>query len=308
MRELKIKEGFGSIMVLVPHQDDEILMAAGVLYQAVQAGLPVTVVMVTNGDCDCRDYTKGRTRLRETILGCKRLGVQEEQLVFLGYADTGMPEEDSFVAHLFGEQEPSRVYSSHCSYVTYSLEEKPEFHMEITGEHAPYTREMLKSDLKQVIERYHPRNIFTTSEFDMHGDHAGLCRFVYEVLEEMEKENADSRQVSCAGKEEPFFQAEKENADFPQVYCGLVHSCAGDDNWPIPDTETFDCPKGLEENTNYVWDQRFVLQMPDELKRSTGKDNLKYQALLAYETALEPNAYEFLMAFVKDEEIFWKVR
>ncbi len=286
MKELKIEEGFGSIMVLVPHQDDEILMAAGVLYQAVQAGLPVTVVIVTNGDCDCRDYTKGRTRLRETILGCKRLGMQEEQLVFLGYADTGMPEEDSFVAHLFEEQEPSRVYSSHCSYVTYSLEEKPEFHMEMTGEHAPYTREMLKNDLKQVIEAYHPRNIFTTSEFDMHGDHSGLCRFVYEVLEEMEKENADSR----------------------QVYCGLIHSCAGDGNWPVPDTETFDCPKGLEEDTDYVWDERFVLQMPDELKRSAGKDNLKYQALLEYETALEPNAYGFLMAFVKDEEIFWKVR
>ena len=89
MRELKIKEGFGSIMVLVPHQDDEILMAAGVLYQAVQAGLPVTVVMVTNGDCDCRDYTKGRTRLRETILGCQRLGVQEEQLCGASVWGTG---------------------------------------------------------------------------------------------------------------------------------------------------------------------------------------------------------------------------
>ena len=51
-----------------------------------------------------------------------------------------------------------------------------------------------------------------------------------------------------------------------------------------------------------------MLQMPDELKRSAGTDNLKYRALLEYETALEPNAYEFLMAFVKDEEIFWKVR
>lgn len=286
MKELKIDEGFGSIMVIVPHQDDEILMTAGVLYQAVKAGLKVTVVMVTNGDCDCKDYAKGRTRLRETISGCRRLGMKEEQLVFLGYADTGMPPKDSFVTHLFEEKEPSKIYPSHCSDITYSLKEKPEFHMEMKGEHAPYTREMLKSDLKQVIETYRPQNIFTTSEFDMHGDHSGLCRFVYEVLDEMRKENADS----------------------PQVYCGLIHSGAGDDRWPVPDTERFHCPQGLEEDTKYVWDDRFVLQMPDGLKRSAGTDNLKYQALLEYETALEPNAYEFLMAFVKDEEIFWKVR
>ena len=39
-----------------------------------------------------------------------------------------------------------------------------------------------------------------------------------------------------------------------------------------------------------------------------GINNLKYQALFKHETALEPDAYEFLMAFIKDEEIFWKVR
>ncbi len=286
MKDLKIDEGFGSIMVLVPHQDDEILMAAGVLYKAAEAGLPATVVMATNGDCGCEDWSKGRTRLRETISGCKLLGIKEEQLVFLGYADTGMPREDSFVTHLFEEKDCSKVYPSSCSAVTYSLEEKPEFHMEMQGSHAPYAREMFKSDLRQVIEKYRPCNIFTTSEFDSHGDHSGLCRFVYEVLDEMEEGGEDT----------------------PNVYCGLVHSGAGDDRWPAPGTEEFDCPQGLEEDTGYVWEDRFVLRLPDALTRGAGTENVKYRALLQHETALEPNAYEFLMAFVKDEEIFWKVR
>ena len=43
-------------------------------------------------------------------------------------------------------------------------------------------------------------------------------------------------------------------------------------------------------------------------RRDEKINNLKYQALLKHETALEPDAYEFLMAFIKDEEIFWKVR
>lgn len=271
-------------MVIVPHQDDEILMTAGVLYQAVKKGLKVHVVMVTNGDCDCPDYTKGRARLRETIAGCRVLGLGEEQLIFLGYADTGMPPEESFVTHLFEERDASRIYPSRCSGATYGLEEKPEFHMETWGEHAPYSREMLKADLKRVIETYRPRNLFTTSEFDMHGDHSGLYRFLQEVLAEMGE----------------------EDGSLPQVYCGLVHSGAGDDDWPVPDTERFDCPRGFETNTAYQWSDRLVLPMPEELQRSAGTRNLKYQALLQYETALEPNAYEFLMAFVKDEEIFWR--
>ena len=57
-----------------------------------------------------------------------------------------------------------------------------------------------------------------------------------------------------------------------------------------------------------MWEDRFVLRLPDALTRGAGTENVKYRALLQHETALEPNAYEFLMAFVKDEEIFWKVR
>ena len=53
---------------------------------------------------------------------------------------------------------------------------------------------------------------------------------------------------------------------------------------------------------------RTILELPEEMKKARGINNLKYQALLKHETALEPDAYEFLMAFIKDEEIFWKVR
>ena len=40
-------------MVIVPHQDDELLLTAGVLYSAAHAGLNPHVVMVTNGDYGC---------------------------------------------------------------------------------------------------------------------------------------------------------------------------------------------------------------------------------------------------------------
>ena len=50
MEVREIGEGFGSIMVLVPHEDDEILMCAGIMENAVRYGVKLTVVIATNGD------------------------------------------------------------------------------------------------------------------------------------------------------------------------------------------------------------------------------------------------------------------
>ena len=74
--------------MIVPHQDDEILLCAGILYEAVRRKIPATVVMVTNGDYGCRDYSIGRSRLRETLAGLAMLGIEKEDVEFLGYADT----------------------------------------------------------------------------------------------------------------------------------------------------------------------------------------------------------------------------
>lgn len=94
--------------MIVPHQDDEILLCAGILYEAVRRKLPATVVMVTNGDYGCRDYSIGRSRLRETLAGLAMLGIEEEDVEFLGYADTGMPKEESFISRLYEETDERR--------------------------------------------------------------------------------------------------------------------------------------------------------------------------------------------------------
>lgn len=284
MKYLELEQMSGSLMAVVPHQDDEVLLCGGVLYQAKKLGMDVKVVMVTNGDCDCKDYTKGEIRLRETVKGMEKLGILEEDIVFLGYADTGMPKEESFLMKLHAESDPERVFSSFSGERTYGLPEKPEYHMEQYGEHAPYTRAMVKRDLAEVLLRYKPDHIITTSPEDTHGDHAGLYLFLEEILEEAR---------------------EKEGYD-PAVFCGLVHSAAGDDLWPEREGRMFTCPG--EPGGVFWWEKRYCFLLPEEMRVERGRENLKYQALLQYETALEPGAYDFLMSFIKDEEIFRKVR
>lgn len=284
MEYLDLKQKNGSVMVIVPHQDDELLLTAGVLYQAKRLGRDVKAVIVTNGDCGCSDYTKGQDRLRETIKGMQVLGIPGQDLIFMGYADTGMPKEDSFLWKLYQESDPEKVYPSGCSDRTYALPEKEEYHMEKYGEHAPYTRNMLKGDLKSLLLQYKPDCIFTTAMEDVHGDHAGLYLFIQEILREIRR----------------------EKNYVPEVFCSLAHSVAGDDLWPEREGERFTCPGGFEDGGG-KWEERYCFMLPEEMMSKMGSDNLKYRALLQYETALEPNAYTFLMSFIKDEEIFWKM-
>ncbi len=73
------------------------------------------------------------------------------------------------------------------------------------GKHGDYNRITFEKDLEMLLEEKKPDVIFTTSEYDMHGDHSGLYYFVCEVLDILNKKN---------GYE-------------PKVFCGLIHSCAG---------------------------------------------------------------------------------
>ncbi len=285
MNYLGLEQMRGSMMVMVPHQDDEVLLCGGILYQAKKLGRDVKVVIVTNGDCGCSNHTKGQIRLRETIKGMQTLGIPEQDLIFMGYADTGMPTEESFLWRLYQERNWETIIQSDCSSTTYALPEKMEYHKEKHGEHAPYTREMVMEDLKSVLFQYKPAYIFTTAKEDVHGDHAGLYLFLRDILMELKKEESYR----------------------PELFCGLVHSKAGDDVWPERTGAAFTCPEGLDEGNELKWEERYCFKLPEEMTQKKGMENLKYQALLQYETALEPNAYEFLMSFMKDEEIFWKI-
>ena len=81
-----LDESSRTLMVIIPHEDDEINLAGAVIYHARKLGIRVICVFTTNGDWKY----PGFICLKEVIQALAVLGVPEKDIVFLGYPDGGV--------------------------------------------------------------------------------------------------------------------------------------------------------------------------------------------------------------------------
>lgn len=225
MKELPIS---GRNLVIVPHSDDEVLLFGGLIQRAVRENVPIYAALVTNGDYEADTQAQGAIRPAETIEGLKVLGLPESRVILMGYADTGMPRALSFLAGLYDEVNENKIHRSRVGSHTYGLEYHRDFHTELYGCPAPYTRKALREDLLRLIQEIRPDNIFTTHPDDVHADHSALYHFVREL---------------AAGV---------------KIYAAFAHSPEGDIPLP-PDTERIPCPPGMEK----AWRRAVCLELTD---------------------------------------------
>ena len=279
------------ILVIVPHEDDEAIIAAGIIHQAILDGDTVKVAVVTNGDCNGYDQSLGITRLNETIAAMEMLGLSSTNITAFGYADTGGFEPwtrytDSFLYRLYHAASDTEVLSSNFGNsqtygVTGVLED---YHYAITGSHASYTRANFVSDLTTYIEDYMPDKIYTTSAYDLHGDHGYLNVFVSDILRDL----VDTY---------PNYA--------PILYESIVHSTEGDVDWPIIDTDptpiqAFTAPANLS-GTPLRWEERVSVSVPAAMLTLPRSTNLKNACLAAYTSQYS----SYIGSFAKADEIFW---
>ena len=67
-----------SVMIIVPHEDDEINMTGATIFGALQEGLEVRVVYLTNGDYE---YSFD-IRRNEVYQMAKEIGLPQENIIF----------------------------------------------------------------------------------------------------------------------------------------------------------------------------------------------------------------------------------
>ena len=151
-----------SVMFIVPHEDDEINMAGATIYGAIQEGLEVYVVFLTNGDYE---YSFD-VRRNEVYQMAKEIGLPKENIIFLGFGD--------FIGHEV-IQNKLAIITSHANHdKTYGFD----FASLVMNEAQPYSWSGIIQSLIDVILHFKPDTIIAT-DYDTHVDHR-LCAFTVE--------------------------------------------------------------------------------------------------------------------------------
>lgn len=159
------------VLVIVPHEDDEINVAGSVMYDYVQKGAEVYCAFTTNGDFSF----SAATRMREAKQALNVLGVNH--IIFLGYGDTSNHYKGG---HLFYTlQEPVISPSGHNE--TYGSDISPDYAYQKHKKHSPYCRQALKDDIQELILDVRPDMIFCV-DLDVHSDHRAASILFEEAM------------------------------------------------------------------------------------------------------------------------------
>jgi LmbE family N-acetylglucosaminyl deacetylase len=300
------------ILIIAPHPDDEALMASGVIVNALENGQPAKVVLVTNGD-HREGMAYGLQRQKESITAMRQLGLQETDVVFLGYPGdiTGLMR--MMNNYLTADVAYTSVVGASATYGTSGLGTR-DFHAWLTGKAAAYNAPNVQGDLETLLRAWRPGHIYTTSRFDEHPDHRAVYYFV-------------ARAVQCARLAEPLYA--------PILHTTTIHDIttepyddfwghnelppiravdfSGDCCWPLPAhaaensalsrfdaSARFSPPPNLWR-TGLHWSAVESLPVPPSMRLTTAAPNLKYQVLTSY--ASQP--LHCLVPYCKQDEIFW---
>lgn len=107
-----------SAIVFVPHEDDETLACGGSIIRKKQVGADVKIVFLTDGRAShahLMDWQKlSAMRQQEAINACKVLGVDQEDVTFLGFPDNDLVSHESAaieqVIAILEKESPQQIF------------------------------------------------------------------------------------------------------------------------------------------------------------------------------------------------------
>lgn len=273
-----------TMMVIVPHEDDEINLAGATIYGAIQAGMRVICVFVTNGDW----YYPGQVRIREAVRALKRLGVQEENILFLGYPDGGIDGERNIYIH--GRNTPVQANGRN---ETYGTPEHPEFALTEYGRHQPYLWVSLLEDLETAILKYHA-DVLISTDLDWHPDHR-LCSLAFDQV------------MGCILNREG-------NTYRPLVLKGFAYATAYEANDDLHaknlmsaryDRCQESAPDWSTDDPALEWEQRLRLPVSEACRRRSLRENPLYQAMCSH---VSQRMFGRAGRIIRGDQVFWQRR
>lgn len=151
----------GKILVIVPHEDDEINLLGAISESFARNGFFITLVFVTNGDYNPKVTEK---RYHESQEVARQMGI--DRVIYLGYGD-----DPAFTGtHTFyaTSEKPCTSPAGHRE--TYGIPSMQDFSFSYRGRHSPYCAAAVKEDIKACILEEQADMILCV-DFDEHADH-----------------------------------------------------------------------------------------------------------------------------------------
>ena len=166
-----------SVLLIVPHQDDDLNLMAGVFEKYISDGSRIKVLFTTNGDFIA---SNAEVRASEAVNTLGSYGIPAEDVIFLGYGN-----EWNSDVHLYNAPDNSVLESRAGRTEVYGTSAH-----QVWNEGIPYTRENFIKDLKNVITDVMPDVIYCV-DFDDHVDHRASSLFFDRVIGMIKREYPD---------------------------------------------------------------------------------------------------------------------
>jgi len=259
------------IMIFSPHEDDETLGCAGVIRGAINNGSDVKLVLVTTGD-----YTEPKNRIQLTIKIMELLGLDKQNLIYLGYGDYKV-----LGPAYLSKNQPQKIFPGYKGSQTYGFPDIGviDYHYQKYGVHADYTYQNIFNDIYTVIKENLPQDIYLTSQLERHPDHSSTAFFIISAILKIKKTTNYSPTIHE-------FMIYKDG--LPQDNLDALE--------PVLDYES-----NMNETSPYNWCFRESIPVPDEMYASIDSGtNLKAQAFSIYGDYVSS-----LNRFIKSDEVFW---
>lgn len=173
-----------NVMILVPHEDDEINLAGGVTEEYLRYGSTVTWVFYTNGDA----FIDAETRYREALASAACYGIPGNRVIFLGYGDQWAEDE-----HIYHSAVGKTLTSMAGFTSVYGTSVHPAYH-----EGKPYQRESILEDLADLVLELRP-DVILCNDYDAHIDHRALSLFFDRAMGSVLKKEPDYRPIIYKG-------------------------------------------------------------------------------------------------------------
>lgn len=268
------------ILVIVPHEDDEINVAGSVMYMYAQKGAEVYCVFTTNGDYSFA----AATRMREAEKSLHTLGVTN--IFFLGYGDTSNHYSGG---HLF-YHENDAVTSPAGHRETYGASHFVDYAFQTHKAHSPYCRAAMRLDLESLILHLKADIIFCV-DLDVHADHRAASIIFEEAMGNILKREG--------------------NTYTPIVFKGFAYctSFGAPKDFYERNIRSVPLPEPKDDSiigiSFYEWKSRVRIPVLPDCRGYFLHDNILYRALFAHASQ---SAALHTIRIANGDAVFWQRR